>query len=72
MNTQQRALMLQRYDAANRWLTRVYDHSRSDQHRIGMWNFLMDTADPRLKQIILTTREMDEMLSNYWNNVGKN
>ena len=72
MNTKQRTEMLDRYDAANIWLTRVYDPQRSDDHRAALWNMLMDVADDRLKTIIVGTRLNDEACVNFWNTCGRN
>jgi len=73
MTTQERTELLHRLDAADRWLTRIYDPTRSVKHRCGLWNFLMRAADPKLKQILVTTRLMDEQSVNYWDSIyGRN
>jgi hypothetical protein len=72
MNTQQRAELLERYDATNRWLSRVYDPRRSPEHRVGIWNFLMVTADDKLRNLLVSTRTIDEDCVRYWDTYGKN
>ena len=72
MTTIERATMLQRYADANRWLARVYDTHRTAEHRVAMWNFLVSTAEPRLRNLLLATREIDESCIRFWDTHGKN
>ena len=66
MTPTERTQMLERFETADRWLTRVYDPKRSDQHRAGIWNFLMTAADPKLKHLIQLNRQLDEQVVHYW------
>jgi hypothetical protein len=72
MTTHERALMLQRLKDADRWLTRVYDPSRSDEHRFALWQLLMSTSEPRFRNILVVTRECDESCVRFWDTHGKN
>jgi len=73
MTTIERAQMLDRFADANRWLTRVYDQrARTDEHRVAMWNFLISTSNFRLRNILLTTRTLDESCVHFWDSYGRN
>jgi hypothetical protein len=65
-------MMLQRLKDANRWLARVYDPSRSNEHRAALWQFLLSTSEPRLRNILIVTRECDEASVRFWDTHGKN
>jgi hypothetical protein len=64
--------MLERYADADRWLARVYDPNRSTAHRLAIWDFLMHTANDRLKHILTSVRSIDEDAVKYWDTFGKN
>lgn len=72
MTTQERAAMLERYDDANRWLVRVFDQTRSEEHRFVMWQFLMTTGEKRFKNILIATRQLDESAHRFWQQHGIN
>lgn len=66
MTTKERSTMLERFEATNRWLTRVYDTKRSDEHRVAMWDFLMKASDDKLKHLLIKTRALDEQCVEVW------
>jgi hypothetical protein len=67
MNQRERIEMLDRFTATNRWLARVYDPNRSETHRVAIWNFLMQTAEPRLRKLLIAHRLLDAECVKFWN-----
>lgn len=72
MTTIERAQMLQRFEDADRWLARVYDPRRSEEHRAAIWNFVATFPNRRFRNIITAFREMDESVVRFWDNNGRN
>ena len=64
--------MLERFASADRWLTRIYDPQRSDEHRKAIWDFVTQHADPKLSRLVRATRQLDEYTVNYWDTHGRN
>jgi hypothetical protein len=72
MTTKERTAMLQRLADADRWLARIYDPRRSDKHRTALWNLLMTTSEPRFRNILLVTKDIDESSVRFWDTHGRN